>query len=263
MYDRVILVSLHPPVALYSTTSSMTRCSLPVLLTIIWLSDEVVETGLSNFKTIKKAENRRATDADGDGKISREEYIGMYGSDEGFDALDLDGSGFIDASDMRRIKSKNLTSGAQSDAIDLVETELMEELRAAVKDATEWLEKQPEELALMVETRRGVSHMFLGLSETAEEYSHLGTLGENEAELILNEIRRLQSQNEYIFHSTRFKNTVLADCEGAGNTSHPVVNQMRVSMGQDPHVDETPVQAPTNKFNVDVNQDEPQPSVVV
>ena len=35
-------------------------------------------------------------DADGDGKITREEWIAKYGNDDGFDQYDLDGDGIID-----------------------------------------------------------------------------------------------------------------------------------------------------------------------
>merc|ERR1711865_751348 len=43
-------------------------------------------------------------DADGDGKISREEWIARYGSDAGFDQYDLDGDGIIDANEFRMAK---------------------------------------------------------------------------------------------------------------------------------------------------------------
>ena len=41
-------------------------------------------------------------DQNKDGKISREEWIARYGSDEGFDEYDLDGDGFVDPDEFRK-----------------------------------------------------------------------------------------------------------------------------------------------------------------
>ena len=49
------------------------------------------------FREVKAAEIEfTRLDRDQDGKVSREEWIAKYGSDEGFDAYDLDGDGIID-----------------------------------------------------------------------------------------------------------------------------------------------------------------------
>jgi len=45
-------------------------------------------------------------DTNADGKISRDEWIAKYGSDEGFNEYDLNGDGIIDADEWRLVKTK-------------------------------------------------------------------------------------------------------------------------------------------------------------
>ena len=51
---------------------------------IICVADEFMAVKVSEME-------RNALDADGDGKITREEWIAKYGSIDGFDEYDLDG----------------------------------------------------------------------------------------------------------------------------------------------------------------------------
>ena len=52
---------------------------------------------MEEFETGKMIiKEREALDADGDGKITREEWIARYGSDKGFDEYDLNGDGIIE-----------------------------------------------------------------------------------------------------------------------------------------------------------------------
>merc|ERR1712176_1485521 len=49
-----------------------------------------------------------AADRDGDGRITREEWIARYGSDARFDMYDLDSNGYVDAEEFQHVWANDI-----------------------------------------------------------------------------------------------------------------------------------------------------------
>ena len=63
---------------------------------------ERIDTGLST----RRSAHHSVHAADGDGKISRDEWIARYGNADGFDQYDLDG--VIDANEFRMVHAAEI-----------------------------------------------------------------------------------------------------------------------------------------------------------
>jgi len=218
--------------------------------------DLVEHHGISGQK-IKAGSGRQATDADGDGMISRDEWIERYGKDTvaEFEALDHDGSGSISAAEFKQASSSSMNSAVTNDAIDLIETDIIKEFESTVEDAQKWLNKQPQGLVAMVETRRGATKMLLEIHETTAKLSHTGGFAPSEADIIFESLRKLSARNDYCYSSKKFRAQHSAE-EFAGTTAYenPITSGDAVNIAMD-----------SRKFsnmNVHVNKTGANPDII-
>ena len=169
-------------------------------------ADTVEHQGIGGQK-IKAGSSRQATDADGDGMISRDEWIARHGKDSvaKFEELDKDGSGFISAAEFKQATSSSMNSTLTNDAIDAIETDIIKEFESTVEDAQKWLNKQPQDLVSMVETRRGATQMLIEIQETTTKLSSTGGFAPSEAEIVFENLRTLSARNDYCYSSKKFR----------------------------------------------------------
>jgi len=233
---------------------------IEIALAFQTIINQVVAKGLQERKEsqIEREESntsmQRATDIDGDGRIDRQEFLQKYGNDKEFDALDVNGSGFLTADDYKDVMSKDLSPDHMHDAMDLIKTALLQDLEAAVADSKAWLQQQCPELVAMLNTRRGVGHLFNSLESATGNLHDSGGLASHEAKLLLDCIHDLQMEHDWrSIGPHRFRKAFAAhDTHDSCTTEskNPVSNtegSISLSMGQDPKVDLAP-QAQTLKI---------------
>jgi hypothetical protein len=180
----------------------------------------------------------RRTDLDNDGRISREEYQAMFGNVDGFDEIDTDCDGYIDATELKQVKKEAMSRGMVDDAIDLEDHALLVELKSAAEHAHNWLQHQPSHIVAMVQTQHGTAQLLRKLWQMTETTAHTGAIGNMEAQIILEEIQHLETKNGNIYNLQKRADVFQTHEYHTGDTSATVHSPNELSMGNNPNLDE-------------------------